>query len=61
MALKTFNIDEEVYKKFAEYCKKEGISMSKKVENFIKQEMERILKGKGIRGNADEHPLMKYC
>jgi hypothetical protein len=43
MTLKTFNIDEKIYKKFSDYCKKNGISMSKKVENFIKSEMENVL------------------
>lgn len=42
MALKTFNLDEEVYKEFSKHCKSQGISMSKKVENFIKQELEKI-------------------
>jgi hypothetical protein len=42
MALKTFNIDAHAYKKFSEHCKKEGISMSKKIENFIKDELDRV-------------------
>lgn len=42
MVLKTFNLDFEVHKQFAEYCKKEGISMSKKIENFLRQELEKI-------------------
>ncbi len=42
MALKTFNIDAEVYKEFSDYCKGEGISMSKKVERFIRDEVERL-------------------
>jgi len=36
MALKTFNIDEKVYKKFSNICKENGISMSKQVEFFMK-------------------------
>ncbi len=71
MALKTFNLDEEVYKEFSKYCKKEGISMSRKVENFLREELER-LRGKGakkvesfknIRGalKAEEHSFSKYC
>ena len=68
MALKTFNIDEVFYKEFSDYCKKHGISMSKKIENFIKQELEKI------RGNIKtiehktgnmkqevEHSFRKYC
>ena len=70
MALKTFNLDKEVYKKFSEYCKKEGISMSKRVEKFIRGELEK-LEGKGFRKvekagkkivEAEmEHSFKKYC
>lgn len=42
MAIKTFNIDEKIHKSYSEHCKKEGISMSRKVENFIRQELESI-------------------
>lgn len=42
MALKTFNLDEEVYKEFSNHCKDNGISMSKKVENFIKEELAKL-------------------
>ncbi|OIO80465.1 hypothetical protein AUJ84_03315 [Candidatus Pacearchaeota archaeon CG1_02_32_132] len=45
MALKTFNLDAKVYGEFSKHCKKRGISMSKRVENFIKQEMIRIKSG----------------
>ena len=60
MALKTFNLNEETYKKFSEHCKKEGISMSKKVENFLKQELEKIkpIEKTEIKG---EHSFSKYC
>ncbi len=68
MALKTFNINSEIYKKFSEHCKEHGISMSKKIENFIKQEMENIsmkelfpqegkkslMQAKSLRGFSDE-------
>jgi len=40
MALKTFNIDEETYKRFSEICKNSGISMSKQIEVFIKAQLE---------------------
>ena len=40
MALKTFNIDEETYRKFSEFCREYGISMSKQVEIFIKSQLE---------------------
>lgn len=59
MAIKTFNIHEEVYGKFSKFCKEHGISMSKQVEMFmesfvggseVKEEylkkLERIRKGK---------------
>ncbi len=42
MALKTFNLDAKVYGEFSKHCKKHGISMSKKVENFIKTELQNI-------------------
>ena len=66
MALKTFNVDEIAYKEFSEYCKRNGISMSKKVGNFIKEEME-LIKGKGeevlkkVEEECKKHPLSKYC
>lgn len=63
MVLKTFNVEEVVYKKFSDFCKGHGVSMSKQVELFMesmleeepeaKQEylkkLERIRKGKFIR------------
>jgi hypothetical protein len=60
MALKTFNLDEETYKKFSNHCKTHGISMSKKVENFIKQELEKLSPTIPI-GKNEEHPMHKYC
>ena len=39
MVLKTFNLNEAVYKKFSEFCKENGISMSKQVEIFIEAQM----------------------
>lgn len=67
MALKTFNLDEEIYRQFSKHCKKEGLSMSKKVENFIRAEVERLKGfGGGKRGgagkvNEGEHSFKKYC
>ena len=74
MALKTFNIDAEVYDEFSKHCKKNGISMSKKVEKFIASEIENLKSGdkemrdkveeerqKRIREENNEHPLGKYC
>ncbi len=77
MALKTFNIDKEVYEEFSKHCKKEGLSMSKKIENFIREEMDSIRSDiktaikKIERKNAIskpavsttplEHSFAKYC
>lgn len=58
MVLKTFNLDEETYKQFSKHCKENGISMSKKVENFIKQELKHI---EQIPLPKDaKHPMHKY-
>ena len=55
MAIRTFNLDEKIHKDYADYCKREGISMSKKIENFIKSELE-ALKSKAIKKTiAKEH------
>ena len=40
MVLKTFNLNEEVYKKFSKFCKENGISMSKQIDLFIRSQME---------------------
>jgi len=40
MALKTFNVEESVYRKFSDFCRGNGISMSKQVEFFMKSVME---------------------
>lgn len=39
MVLKTFSLDEEVYRKFSEFCRENGINMSKQVEMFIQSQM----------------------
>ncbi len=69
MSIKTFNVDDEVYKQFSEYCKKQGISMSKRVEHFIKDEVAKIkdksLLKKGIVERKDvlveKHTFSRYC
>lgn len=75
MALKTFNLDESVYKKYSSHCKKEGISMSKQIERFIAGEVIRIegakttqvtskITGKSestLRASSNEHPMHKFC
>lgn len=69
MVIKTFNLDEEVYKAFSEHCKKNGISMSKRVENFIRDELGR-LKVKPVKKvdkvvsekvKVEHHSFSKYC
>ena len=39
MAVKTFNVDENVYVRFRDYCKKHGVSMSKQVELFMNSQI----------------------
>jgi macrodomain Ter protein organizer (MatP/YcbG family) len=58
MALKTFNLDSEVYKQFSKHCKENGISMSKKIENFIKQELSKLKTPKTIK--PTENHIRKY-
>jgi len=43
--LKTFNINEEVYSVFSDYCKREGMSMSRKIEKFMEKEIEFFKSG----------------
>ncbi|MBS3100034.1 hypothetical protein J4463_02360 [Candidatus Pacearchaeota archaeon] len=40
MVLKTFNLEEETYRKFSEFCRQNGISMSKQIDIFIKAQIE---------------------
>lgn len=66
MALKTFNLDEETYSKYSKHCKENGISMSKQVEKFIKQELEKINlsikipEQKQSSDSAKEHSMRRY-
>ena len=75
MALKTFNIDDAVYKNYSKHCKKKGISMSRQIEIFLRNEVEKIA-NVGSKDDIDvkkiekdmksfdkslEHPLKKYC
>ncbi|MBU2052923.1 MAG: hypothetical protein ABIJ14_02160 [Nanoarchaeota archaeon] len=41
MVLKTFNLNEETYRKFSEFCKEHGISMSKQINVFIESQIEK--------------------
>ena len=66
MALKTFNIDELVYRKFSDFCRENGISMSKQVQIFMASQteeeptvrasylkrLEKIRKGKFVKVNS---------
>ena len=75
MALKTFNIDEKIYKEFSNHCNHNGISMSRRIERFLEDELEKIKNlgkkinfepkqfavGKTEIKKIDEHPLKKYC
>ncbi|MDG6244340.1 MAG: hypothetical protein QCH31_08125 [Methanolobus sp.] len=63
MVLKTFNVDEDTYKKFSALCKSHGISMSKQVQMFMEsviseepkaseeylEKLDNIRKGKFVR------------
>lgn len=63
MVLKTFNLDEKTYGKFSEFCKENGISMSKQINIFIEaqvtedkkvrkkylEKLEKIRRGKFIK------------
>jgi len=74
MVLKTFNLGEETYKKFSEYCKANGLSMSKQVEFFISaqiaeepkvrkeylEKLERIKRGKFINVGSFEEFEKRY-
>ena len=69
VTIKTFNIDEEVYKQFSAHCKKNGISMSRKVENFIKDEISKLNIKSTSKKVVDKieplkqvhHTFSKYC
>lgn len=65
MVIKTFNVEESVYKKFSDFCKGHGVSMSKQIDLFMRsiteeepeakkeylQKLERIRSGRFIRVN----------
>lgn len=65
MALKTFNVDEEMYKKYSAHCKKQGISMSKQIEKFITQEVSRLEVSPVSHVPEptlhDTHPMSRFC
>lgn len=37
----TISIEEEVLKDFKEYCEEEAINISKKIEKYMKEELEK--------------------
>ena len=53
MALKTFNLDDEVYGEFSKHCKEHGFSMSKKVNKFIQEELKRLKDPDGFENPAE--------
>lgn len=75
MVLKTFNLDEGVYKKFSDFCRENGISMSKQINIFIQaqietepkvraeylQKLENIRKGRFIKVGSIEDFKKKYA
>ena len=62
MALKTFNLNEQTYKQFSKHCKANGISMSRKIENFIKEELNKLKSPiKEELKETKEHSFSKYC
>ena len=36
MTIKSFNVEDETYTKFSNYCKGNGISMSRQIDFFMK-------------------------
>ena len=40
MVLKTFNVEEDTFEKYSQFCKEHGISMSNQVNTFIKSQVE---------------------
>lgn len=40
MVIKSFNVEDDTYQKFSEYCRGNGISMSKQVDFFMKSVVE---------------------
>lgn len=66
MVIRTFNVDDAIYQEYIAYCKKNGISMSKRIEQFIKEDLARITKEpERVRPSAksvsSDHFMKKYC
>ncbi|MEK6898990.1 MAG: hypothetical protein AABW79_02750 [Nanoarchaeota archaeon] len=74
MVIKTFNLDKEIYEEYSKHCKKEGLSMSKRVERFIGEDLAK-LKGslnveakkeipvneENIQKVVGHHSMKRYC
>ena len=40
----SLTVDEELFNKFRNYCKRNGINMSGRIENYIREELNRFTK-----------------
>jgi hypothetical protein len=40
----TLSVDAEIYEKYKEYCEKKGLIISKQIENFMREELNKIKK-----------------
>ena len=40
----TLSVDAEIYEKYREYCEKKGLIISKQIENFMREELNKIKK-----------------
>jgi hypothetical protein len=62
MALKTFNVDPDVYKRFSGFCKGNGINMSKQVTLFMASFVEDDpATKKSIVAKLDRNKLADYA
>ena len=66
MAIKTFNVNQDIYSKFSTFCREHGVSMSKQIQMFMESQvedepeakkeylkkLERIRNGKFIKVNS---------
>jgi antitoxin component of RelBE/YafQ-DinJ toxin-antitoxin module len=57
MVLKTFNVEQETYKDFSEFCKSHGISMSKQVQMFMQSVVDE--KAKDRQEHSDKLERIK--
>ncbi len=51
----TISIDPEVLKKFKKYCKKRDISMSRRIERYMKMELDSEKDRANVNFNIDFH------